>query len=80
MIKHMMVNHHFLKHDSSTIVLLYWMQQFLIRMESLFALRSRKLNEVPVIVVTHNDHQMLESFQAGADDSKQHVKELRHDD
>ncbi|NOV00682.1 response regulator [Paenibacillus sp. LMG 31457] len=42
--------------------------------------KIKKDNEVPVIVVTHNDHQMLESFQAGADDSKQHVKELRHDD
>jgi Response regulators consisting of a CheY-like receiver domain and a winged-helix DNA-binding domain len=30
--------------------------------------KIKKDNEVPVIVVTDNDHQMLESFQAGADD------------
>lgn len=30
--------------------------------------KIKKDNEVPVIVVTDNDHQMLESFHAGADD------------
>ncbi|MEK3916215.1 MAG: response regulator transcription factor [Candidatus Pristimantibacillus sp.] len=30
--------------------------------------KIKKDIEVPIIVVTDNDHQMLESFQAGADD------------
>ncbi|WP_442950662.1 response regulator [Paenibacillus sp. FJAT-27812] len=74
-----MVNHNFLKHYSSTIVSLL---DAAIPYQDGITLCSKikKDNEVPVILVTHNDHQMLETFQAGADDSKQHVKELRHDD